>query len=191
LIIESFYWGDYDLQARLSQRQVYVTALEAITSRCYRFGMFARELLEDETHREWASLQKYEVRTFEAALDLLAAAWRSYNAKNDFRQPHFPSMDRLLVEESGYLWVEWLHKELADWINRSHLVRSVLVIRANQNKPVGYAAMDRFCLDLLERFDDVPWHSETRDAYEHDIPKARIQMIKSCAGVFRRTSENT
>ena len=58
------------------------------------------------------------------------------------------------------LWIDWLRKELSAWIDHPHLVRSVQLILANQNKPIGYAAEFRLCTDIVDRFHSVPWNNE-------------------------------
>ena len=51
------------------------------------------------------------------------------------------------------------------------LVRSVQIILANQNKPIGYLAESRLCLGILDRFNSIPWDKSKWEAYESDAIK--------------------
>ena len=52
------------------------------------------------------------------------------------------------------------------------------MILTNQNKPIGYAAEAQLCLDILDRFYEVPWKPKWREAYEADLTKAQ-ELLQS------------
>ena len=54
-------------------------------------------------------------------------------------------------------WLDWLSNEVHSWQHEPHLMRYVMTILTNQNKPEGYKAESYLACELIERFDDVPW----------------------------------
>ena len=54
-------------------------------------------------------------------------------------------------------WLRWLEKEVRSWKHSPYLIRLVIQILQNQNKPLGYRAEDALHCDLVVRYSDVPW----------------------------------
>ena len=85
-------------------------------------------------------------------------------------KPHDP------LAEVPERWLDWLREEVDGWLHSPHLVRSVQLVLANQNGPAGYVAESQLELDLLGRFEDVPWIPELRALVEADLAKYRARF---------------
>lgn len=179
MIVGTTFEGDDDNHLAWLQHDVYRDALGIIISMCNSYARFARDLLDDQTHPEWGTVERCDHRTLQGAHDLLAGAWRYHN---DCRQPDLPFTDSNPDHSAQRLWLDWLAMEVGGWINHPHLVRSVQLILTNQNQPPGYAAEARLCLDILDRFPDVPWKPQWRSAYERDLSKDRGKLIRAKSG---------
>ena len=107
-------------------------------------------------------------RTVQGAHDLLAAAWRF---KNDLRQGTLAFEPQISVEDVPQLWLQWLQKETESWVETPWIVRWVQIMLRNQNQSLGYKAEAELCLEILNRFEDVPWLAELRAGYEADLEK--------------------
>ena len=169
MIVGKFFEGDDDTAIAWSQHDVYHHALGTIIQTSNRLTLFAKLLLDDESHANWGRIENCDHRALQDAHDLLAAAWRFHN---DFRQSELKlerGPEPLVPQTLENLWIWWLRDEIEKWVWQPALVRKVQLILANQNQPVGYAAESSLCLALLDRFHDVPWLPERRDAYERDL----------------------
>ncbi len=133
----SYFEGDEDSETKLKQHDVYDEALGIIVSTCNQYTSFARSLLDDTDHPKWSAVNYYDHRALQDAHDLLAAVWRFQNG-NDFRQAKLPFEAKNCLDEVRTLWLNWLRNEIAGWITRPHLVRSVQMILMNQNEMPGY-----------------------------------------------------
>ena len=71
-----------------------------------------------------------------------------------------PNCQRLAGDEypdfAGH-WLDWLRNEVRSWEHSPYLIRRVIEILANQNKPVGYRAEDALRCNLMADYSDVPW----------------------------------
>lgn len=176
MIVGSTFEGDDDNHLGWLQHDVYGDALGIIISICNSYARFARKLLDDQVRSQWGTVDRCDHRTLQGAHDLLAGAWRHLS---DCRQPDLPFTDVGPDQVAQRRWLDWLSGEIGGWINHPHLVRSVQLILSNQNQPPGYAAEARLCLDILDRFPDVPWNPGYRSAYEHDLSKDRGKLIRA------------
>lgn len=165
MIVASFFEDDEDQEVAWKQHEVYGDALGIIVGTCNRHALFARAVLHDSKHDDWGTVVRFDHRTIQNAHDLLAAAWRF---ENDLRQPKLPFEPENPLDHVQALWLEWLRKETEKWITAPWIVRSVQVILTNQNQPLGYKAEGQLCLDILDRFPDVPWKPHLRAAHETD-----------------------
>ena len=168
MIVGSMFEGDDDTEVACIQHDVYGAALEIIVQTCNDQTAFARSLLRDANHAEWGKVFLGDHRTHQGGHDLLAAVWRS---RHDFRQLELPFEHSKSFDKVGSLWLDWLRQEVAGWITAPYLVRSVQLILANQNEPRGYLAESQFCLDIIDRFSDVPWKRQWCEAYQADLLK--------------------
>ena len=169
MIVATFYHGDDDSALAWKQHDVYHDALAIIVDRCNRYAAFAKAVLNDTDHENWGRVFSFDHRTLQNAHDLLAAAWRF---ENDFRQGWLAfEIDQPAIRPEA-LWLDWLHAEVAAWIDHPHLVRTVHLILANQNQPTGYAAEARLCLDIIERFANVPWQTIWPATYKMRLAKS-------------------
>jgi hypothetical protein len=170
MIDGKFFEGDEDISIRSRQHDVYDQALTIIVESCVRKTSFARQLFGDEYRTESRSEYKLDHRTLQMAHDLLAAAWRS---KNDVRQQMLALEPRNGVADTDIgLWLNWLRSEMTSWMDHPHLVRSVMTILANQNQPSGYQAEALLSLNLVQKFNDVPWKRELVDAIKRDLSES-------------------
>ena len=129
---------------------------------------FSINVLNDMEHRNWGEIEKCDHRTLQGAHDLLAAAWRF---ENDSRQGMLKFAEEETNSNPEYAWLQWLGEEIDRWIRHPDLVRSVQLILASQNEPVGYLAESQLCLGIMNRFVSVPWGKGLREAYEQDLVK--------------------
>lgn len=170
LVHPNYFEDDEDTDAQWEQHAVYDKALSIIVSACNRHTNFARSLLEDSRHKTWGTINCYDHRTLQAAHDLLAAAWR-FQDGGSYRQGKLPFEGEDSFDEVQVLWLNWLHHEVDEWTSRPHLVRSVQIIVSNQNKPLGYMAESKLCLDIFDRFSYMPWNRKLCEAHEKDLYK--------------------
>jgi hypothetical protein len=175
VIVGEFFDGDDDTEIARKQHDVYHHGLGILIEGCNRYARFARALLNDAGHEDWGQIRECDHLTLQGAHDLIAAAWRF---RHDLRQGSLPLGGASTIVMPETLWLDWLRAELARWIDSPALVRSVQLILTNQNQPVGYAAESRLCLDILDRFPDVPWKATWRYAFEQDLAKDMAALTK-------------
>ena len=121
------------------------------------------------SHECWGRIDRCDHRTLQGAHDLLAAVWRY---RHDYiRQREIPNLQPHEESAIESLWLNWLRGELLSWIDHPHLVRSIQLILANQNKPAGYAAESRLGIDIMDRFSEVPWRQDLYQAYLQDVER--------------------
>ena len=168
MIVRGYFKDDEDIGCQWEQHAVYDEALSIIVSSCNRHTNFARSLLEDSRHKTWGTINCYDHRTLQDAHDLLAAAWR-YQDGGSYRQGKLPFEGEDPFDEVQVLWLNWLRHEVDGWTARPHLVRSVQIILSNQNKPLGYMTESKLCLDILDRFSNMPWDRRLCEAHEQDL----------------------
>lgn len=161
---------DVDMEIAWMQHDVYSDALWTIVSQCNRYTEFARRLLDDANLPEWVAIDSFDHRTLQHAHDLLAAVWRF---RNNLRQPGLPFVAKDSLDEVQDLWLSWLRREVAAWIDYPDRVRLVRVILANQNTPLGHMAESQLSLNILDGFPDVPWDRKLREASEASLEKYR------------------
>ena len=163
MIVASIFEDDGDKDLMNMQADAYGYALRTIVRTCNRFARFSIAVLNDTVHHEWGQIEDVDHRTLQGAHDLLAAVWRF---SNDSRQGSLPFPEEANMPTPETRWLEWLQEEISSWMNEPLLVRSVQLILANQNEPIGYLAESRLCLGILERFTSVPWNNRLWEAYE-------------------------
>lgn len=54
-------------------------------------------------------------------------------------------------------WITWLENEVRSWRHHPYLIRGVMQILKNQDKPLGYQAEDELRSSLVSLYGDVPW----------------------------------
>ena len=161
MIVRTLFHGDDDKVLARAQHDIYGDALGILISSCNLFIRFSKTVLNDTGHENWGQIESCDHRPLQDAHDLLAAVWRYENPSQQQKLP-FSNIHKESSPE--LLWIDWLRKELSAWIDQPHLVRSVQLILANQNKPIGYAAESRLCNDILDRFHAVPWNNGVCEA---------------------------
>lgn len=191
MIVGAYFDGDDDAEVAWKQHDVYGHALGIIVRTCNLFALRARALLDDSDHPDWGIVEEFDLRTLQVAHDLLAAAWRFRHDSRQFEL--FVEVPRglwacLLIDSGSPVrlhdplaevprrWLGWLREEVEGWLDLPYLVRSVQLILANQNEPVGYLAESQLSVDLLCRFEDVPWKPDWRAALEADLAKDRARL---------------
>ena len=154
---------DVDMEVASQQHTVYADALWIIVSQCNQYTEFARRLLYDADLPEWVAVDRFDHRTLQHAHDLLAAVWRF---RNNLRQLGLPFVPKGSVDDVPTLWLAWLRREVAAWIDYPDRLRLVRVILANQNTPLGYVAESQLALNIMDGFPNVPWDLKWREAAE-------------------------
>lgn len=184
MLIRAYFDGDDDAEVALKQHDVCGVALGIIVRTCNLFALRARALLADTDHPDWGTVDKFGHRTLQGAHDLLAAVWRFRHDAKQFQlfvEVRHPRWGRPLIDPGTPVrphdplaqvparWLNWLCEEVEGWMYLPHLVRSVQLVLANQNEPAGYVAESKLSIDLLDRFEDVPWRPDLRAAIEEDL----------------------
>ena len=168
IVRPGYFEDDEDVDAQREQHAVYDGALSIIVSSCNRHTNFARSLLEDSRRKTWGAVNCYDHRTLQDAHDLLAAAWR-FQDGGSYRQGKLSFAGEAPFDDVQVLWLNWLRHEVDGWTSSPHLVRSVQIILSNQNKPLGYMAESKLCLDIFDRFSNIPWDEKLYEAHEKDL----------------------
>ncbi len=70
------------------------------------------------------------------------------------------------------------------------LISSVQLILTNQNEQPGYEAETQLCLDIVDRFPDVPWERRLHDALEADLSRDRDKPVIAPSHLGRSASDN-
>ena len=184
MLLGAYFDGDDDAEVALKQHDVYGVALGIIVRTCNLFALRARALLADTDHPDWGTVDEFDHRTLQGAHDLLAAVWRFRHDARQFelfvedrhRGLSCPLMDSGTpcelhdpLAEVPRRWLDWLRDEVEGWLDLPHIVRSVQLVLAHQNEPAGYVAESQLSMDLLARFEDVPWRPEFRAAIVADL----------------------
>ena len=191
MLVFPWFDGDDDDEVAWKQHDVYRDALGIIVRKCNQFALRTRGLLDDTAHPDWGAVERFDHRTLQTAHDLVAAVWRFRHDARQFEllvdvpRPRLgrplvdlesPATPRDPLDEVPGRWLDWLRGEVDDWLHSSHLVRSVQLVLANQNEPAGYVAESQLELDLLDRFEDVPWKPELRAVAEANLVKYRARL---------------
>ncbi|MGB3408800.1 MAG: hypothetical protein WBA67_15050 [Jannaschia sp.] len=157
---------------RTVQEDVYGTALRVIVTLCNSASGRFRPDPEETRPTDWGKVERFDHRTLQNAHDLLAAAWR-------YRRKITLAPDRSFwpSQPPSSNWLSWLQAEIGAWQEQPHLVRGVLRILSHQNVKKGYAAEARLALDIMARFDRVPWHDRKRDAHERSLARLRAEVV--------------
>lgn len=166
---------DVDMEVAEKQHDVYGQALRIIVSQCNLYAEFARRLLNAADHAEWGTIEHFDHRTLQNAHDLLAAVWRFRHDCRQLLLPFVPTVEDPL-DEAQSLWLDWLRREIAGWIEHPDLVRLVQLILTNQNKPLGNMAEAQLSLHIVDWFADVPWYRDRRKALEASVARHREPM---------------
>jgi hypothetical protein len=165
MIVSIQFSGD-DMEVGWLQHDVYRAALEIIVTGTNTFALAARHVLRDESHPSWGQVDCVDHRTLQVAHDILAAAWRWQILPAEpelFQQPE----DQPFGLEQA--WLTWLRQEVVRWIDEPEIIRLVQIVLSNQNEPTGYAAESRLGSVLLERFKEVPWRTEMKEAIAAEV----------------------
>ena len=170
MIVGPFFDDDVDMEIAWKQHDVYSDALWIIVSQCNRYTEFARRLLDNADLPEWVAVDSFDHRTLQHAHDLLAAVWRFRKNLRQLQLPFVPEDSRNEVQT---LWLAWLRREVAAWIDNPDRIRWVCMILANQNTPLGYMAESQLSLNIIDGFPDVPWDPTWREASEADLATYR------------------
>ncbi len=185
MIVGSRFEGDVDEEIWRRQHDVYREAVSAIREVSNRITRNAAALLGCEAKSGWGNFDSCDHRTLQDAHDILAAVWRF---RFDLRQ----GVLKLENEKKTFLplpttpeglWLLWLRDELSSWVWEPTLVRSVQIILAHQNKPVGYVAEAKLCRDLIDRFEDVPWRDSPWERFD-DALSINLDRLPDGASTF-------
>lgn len=179
MIEAALFRGDNDQKTMLKQYDSYSDALGIIVQSCNRIAVNAKLLLSSNDCKNWGTIWRFDHRTLQSAHDCLAAAFRF---KNDGRQLKLrlePNLYPSNLKTSKDFWFYWLSNEVENWVWEPSLVRCVQIILANQNQPVGYEAESRLTLEILDRFPEVPWDENLREAAEQNLDKTQEEISRA------------
>lgn len=157
MIVSSLFQGDDGDDVMWIQHDVYNEALGIISGTCQEYMNLAHRILDDEQPK-LEVIASYDHRTLQRAHDTIAAAWR-FRYLPSVRQMEFPlDLEHGQCPDFAGHWLKWLEEEVISWKHDTLLVRLVVAIVQNQNVPEGYRAEDDLNVELLLRYEDVPWY---------------------------------
>ena len=163
MIVSSLFQEDDGDDVMWMQHDVYNEALGIISGACQEYMNLAHRILDDDQHK-WEVITSYDHRTLQRAHDTIAAAWR-FRWLPSLRQMEFPwDQGREGCPDFAGHWLKWLEEEVSSWKHNPLLIRLVVTIVQNQNVPVGYRAEGDLNVELLLRYEDVPWYQRVVDA---------------------------
>ena len=181
MIIASFFDGDNNRDLMRKQHDVYPSAISLMIDICNAISGCAIPPPELDNREKWGKVNRCDHRDIQFAHDLLATAFRY---KHDLRQldsdflatkfrlefdfmPNEFHLNRVVSPET--LWKHWLISELISWKESPSLVSHFLTIMTNGNEPVGRIAQGKICLEIMDRFPDVPWESSLKEVFKKGL----------------------
>lgn len=173
---------DDDENIAWRQHDVYKQALEIIVLEANRYARMARQILSDSHYDGWGETRHVDHRTLQAAHDLLAAVWRWYYLNPEFNFTDVPEQN--LEDE----WLHWLAREVAKWVDAPELVRLIQIILSHQNEDIGYAAEAKLSLEVLERFQHLPWPEGKAEPFKSDFAKYPLDFLDDPIGHSEKPS---
>ena len=126
-----------------------------IVDACVEFALFAKSVLASDS--ELGTVRRFDHRCFWFPLQLLNAVWRFREYQCQMNFPFDGIFEIENPEELKERWFEWLRKEISIWVQHPLLVRYILIILSNKNRPIGYDAEDKVADYILRTYQDVPW----------------------------------
>lgn len=165
MIVGTDFEGDENQELKRKQHDAYPRAIGLMINICNSFSNHAIIPKNIGNSENWGRINTCDHRTIQAAHDMLAAAYRF---EHDARPKDPNSSGASLTEK---LWLDWLFAELVSWKESPALIQYFQIILTNQNQPDGYVAESRICLGILDRFPDVPWGQNWRDAFKNDLAR--------------------
>jgi hypothetical protein len=158
-------WDTFD--CHLNDLQTIIHIYNSIQSTC-------RSLLADELSGTWQAVTTYDHRTLYMIRRTLIAAWHQLHFPNQFDLPLREK--EFTLQDGKKFWRSWLAKEVRSWIWKPHLTHKITQILRHPNQPAGYIAEDRLTLQLIERFDTVPWLTSLKQDLELNIEKNQKKL---------------
>ena len=174
MIVSSLFQGDDGDDVMWMQHDVYNEALGIISDICQDYTNLAHRILEEDPP-DLKVIIGYDHRTLQRTHDTIAATWR-FRCLPSLRQMEF-HLDRehgKCPDFAGH-WLKWLEEEVSSWKRDTRLIRLVVAIVQNQNMPVGYLAENDLNVDLLLRYEDVPWYQRVVHS-ARSIRQARLDL---------------
>ena len=160
MIIGNFFDGDENRDLKNMQHDVYNVSIGLMVSVCNSFSSYASPPDSLPNREKWGLIERCDHRTIQFAHDLLASAYRF---KYVFRPEELKSNNGKFHDQR---WRNWLFSELLSWSDSPSLIGHFQTIMTNQNKPDGYSAESKLCLDILDRFPEIPWRRNLREVFE-------------------------
>lgn len=165
MIIGSFFDGDENRDLKLMQHDTYKDSIGLMIGVCNNFSNKASPPDGLPNREKWGVIDRCDHRTIQFAHDLLASVYRF---KYVFRPEELKSNHGKFHDNR---WRNWLFSELLSWSKNPSLICHFLTIMTNQNEPDGYSAETRLCLEILDRFPEVPWERDLREAFKKDVSR--------------------
>ena len=165
MIVGTYFEGDNNYELKIKQHDIYYRAIGLMITSCNNIVDYAP--LPDYLFpcEHWGKIDRCDHRTIQFAHDLLAAAYRYKVIVSS------QDLASGKIAEPASHWITWFCIEVESWWKAPALVENFLAIMTHQNEPYGYLAETRLCLGILDRFPDVPWKSDLKDAFETDLAK--------------------
>ncbi|NDB68818.1 MAG: hypothetical protein EB015_12595 [Methylocystaceae bacterium] len=165
MIVGNYFAGDENYDLKIVQHDIYYRAIGLMITSCNNIAEYAAKPDYVLSSEDWGKIDKCDHRTIQFAHDLLAAAYR-YKCSVSFE-----TMLSVKIDKPKDHWITWSSIEVQSWWKTPNLLQNFLIIMACQNEPYGYLAETRLCLGLLDRFPDVPWEPDLKEAFEKDLAR--------------------
>jgi hypothetical protein len=148
------YFDDDSITVAIEQHDSYGEALNIICTECQSMKIRAARILGLNSKEYYEIKYLKDHRTLQYSHDLIAAAWRyktnAAQLKLSFRDNQLNIRDE---------WLNWLRSEIISWYQDPHLVKLTNLVIENQNIELGYRSEQKLILNLLDRFQHIPWES--------------------------------
>jgi hypothetical protein len=165
MIVGTYFTDDANYDLKIKQHDIYYRAIGLMITSCNNIAECAPVPDYLAPCENWGKIDKCDHRTIQFAHDLLAAVYR-YKVLVSSQD-----LASNRIEEPTSSWITWFCIEVQSWWKAPALLENFLAILTHQNEPYGYLAETRLCLAILDRFRDVPWTPDLREAFEKDLVK--------------------
>jgi hypothetical protein len=161
-------WNDWD--CHLDDVRAIIAIYNEIQKCC-------RHLLADELTPCWEPVSSFEHRALYLVRRILFCAWYHNNFQNQADLP-IGSKPKLNLSEARWSWYHWLKQEIQSWFWEPSLLRKMTQLMQYPNQLKGYIAENELTLQLMERFDDIPWKKSFMNSVKAELDRD-IQNLTS------------
>jgi hypothetical protein len=154
-------WDDWD--CHLKDLGTIVTIYNE-TQKC------CRHLLADELSSTWEPVSSFDHRTLYMVRRILFSVWHHRSFPNQANLP-LELTPQMNLADARWGWHHWLRSEIQSWIWSPSLLQKVTQILRHPNTLHSYIAENGLTLQLMARFDDIPWKQSFVDGIQNELER--------------------